>query len=62
MEERLYFAYGSNINLDQMAFRCPNAEVEGPVTLDGYRLAFREAVWRPFSPAKEEKWKGCYGS
>ena len=40
-EERLYFAYGSNINLDQMARRCPNATVLTPVTLDGYRLAFR---------------------
>lgn len=39
--ERLYFAYGSNINLDQMERRCPNAEVVGPVTLNGYRLLFR---------------------
>lgn len=38
---RLYFAYGSNINLDQMAMRCPNAEVVAPVTLNGYRLLFR---------------------
>lgn len=39
--ERLYFAYGSNINLDQMAFRCPAAKVVSPVTLNGYRLLFR---------------------
>ena len=39
--ERLFFAYGSNINLDQMERRCPNAEVVAPVTLNGYRLAFR---------------------
>ena len=39
--ERLYFAYGSNINLDQMERRCPNAEVVAPVTLNGYRLLFR---------------------
>ena len=38
---RLYFAYGSNINLDQMAYRCPNATVIGPVTLEGYELTFR---------------------
>ncbi len=35
-----YFAYGSNMNLDQMARRCPDAEVVGPVRLNGYRLAF----------------------
>ena len=40
-ETRLYFAYGSNINLDHMAHRCPKAEVVGPVTLDGYELTFR---------------------
>ena len=26
MTERLYFAYGSNINLNQMAVRCPAAQ------------------------------------
>ena len=38
---KLYFAYGSNINLDQMAYRCPDAEVVGPVTLEGWELLFR---------------------
>ena len=36
----LYFAYGSNMNLNQMAFRCPDAEVVDTVRLEGYRLAF----------------------
>ncbi len=30
MADKLYFAYGSNINLEQMAFRCPEATVVGP--------------------------------
>ena len=38
---KLYFAYGSNINLDQMAYRCPDAQVVGPVTLEGWELLFR---------------------
>ena len=41
MADRLYFAYGSNINLEQMAERCPAAEVVGPAVLDGYELLFR---------------------
>ena len=41
MAERLYFAYGSNINLDQMAYRCPDAQVVGPVMLEDYTLLFR---------------------
>lgn len=40
MEERYYFAYGSNMNLNQMEFRCPAAKVVENVRLDGYRLAF----------------------
>lgn len=40
-DERLYFAYGNNINLDQMTRRCPHAVVIGPVDLPDYRLAFR---------------------
>lgn len=39
--ERLYIAYGSNLNLAQMALRCPTAEVSGTATLRGWRLMFR---------------------
>jgi len=41
MVDGLYFAYGSNINLNQMAYRCPAAEVVGPVVLNDYKLLFR---------------------
>ena len=41
MAEKLYFAYGSNINLEQMAYRCPAAEAVGPVILENYELLFR---------------------
>ncbi len=37
----LYFAYGSNLNLSQMAFRCPDSEEVGPGLLKGWKLAFR---------------------
>lgn len=40
-EEKLYFAYGSNINLSQMSYRCPAAEVVGPVVLEDHQLLFR---------------------
>lgn len=36
MKESYYFAYGSNMNLDQMAYRCPAASVVENVKLDGY--------------------------
>ena len=41
MGEKFYFAYGSNINLNQMEYRCPNAQVVGPVVLENYKLLFR---------------------
>ena len=41
MGGKLYFAYGSNINLDQMAHRCPDATPLGPVLLPNYELRFR---------------------
>ncbi|RGD18621.1 gamma-glutamylcyclotransferase [Subdoligranulum sp. AM23-21AC] len=40
MSEKLYFAYGSNMNLEQMEFRCPDAETVGVVRADNYRLTF----------------------
>ncbi|MCL6558306.1 MAG: gamma-glutamylcyclotransferase [Firmicutes bacterium] len=37
----IYLAYGSNLNLKQMACRCPTAQVLGSARLTGYRLLFR---------------------
>ena len=41
MAGRLYFAYGSNLNLEQMERRCPAAKPIGPAMLHGYELRFR---------------------
>ena len=41
MSRKEYFAYGSNLNFEQMAYRCPEAAVVGIAKLDGYELAFR---------------------
>lgn len=39
--KRLYLAYGSNINLEQMARRCPNSKVIGTSMIPDYELEFR---------------------
>ena len=44
-EDKLYFAYGSNINLDQMAYRCPAAQMVLP----------------PSSPKKGSRSMACFG-
>lgn len=38
---KLYVAYGSNLNVRQMGIRCPNAKVVGIGELVGYQLTFR---------------------
>ncbi|GAA6311543.1 MULTISPECIES: gamma-glutamylcyclotransferase family protein [Bacillota] len=43
MRNKLYLAYGSNLNLEQMANRCPTAKVVGNSKINGYRLLFRGA-------------------
>jgi gamma-glutamylcyclotransferase (GGCT)/AIG2-like uncharacterized protein YtfP len=40
----LYIAYGSNINKEQMRFRCPTATLAGKSALKDYELLFREGV------------------
>lgn len=37
----IYLAYGSNLNMQQMRYRCPNATVIGKAFLTGYELLFR---------------------
>lgn len=49
-DKLLYFAYGSNINLEQMAARCPDAKPVGPVTLDNYELLFRGGGFATIAP------------
>ena len=38
---KLYVAYGSNLDRQQMAFRCPTATVVGTGTIKDYRLMFK---------------------
>ena len=41
MKNKLYIAYGSNLNLPQMAKRCPAAKVVGASEIKDYALLFR---------------------
>lgn len=59
---KLYFAYGSNINLEQMAYRCPDASVVGPVTLEGWELLFRRGGFATIAPKEGEQVTGLLWS
>lgn len=39
--KRYYIAYGSNLNVEQMKYRCPDAKIMGTATLDGWTLLFK---------------------
>lgn len=41
---RVYLAYGSNLNFEQMKKRCPNSICIGKSYIDGYRLMFKKSV------------------
>jgi gamma-glutamylcyclotransferase (GGCT)/AIG2-like uncharacterized protein YtfP len=41
MSKKLYLAYGSNLNLEQMAHRCPTAKVVGKAEINNMQLLFR---------------------
>ena len=41
MAKRYYIAYGSNLNIEQMKFRCPTAKVVGISEIRDYRLLFK---------------------
>ena len=41
MKNRTYIAYGSNLNLEQMKYRCPHSRPIGTAMLKDYELEFR---------------------
>ena len=50
---KLYFAYGMNTNLDEMAYRCPRARALGKAVLPGYRVEFKSFATIVPSPKEQ---------
>ncbi len=42
--KRYYLAYGSNLNIAQMQFRCPDAVVVGTAVIPDYELLFKGSL------------------
>lgn len=40
-QSKYYIAYGSNLSVEQMARRCPDAEIVGTAVLAGWQLLFK---------------------
>ena len=41
MNKRYYISYGSNLSVEQMAHRCPDAKVVGMAAIQDWKLVFR---------------------
>lgn len=48
-KRKKYMAYGSNLNLKQMKFRCPTAKVIGIGEVKGYELLFKGSPYGAFA-------------
>jgi gamma-glutamylcyclotransferase (GGCT)/AIG2-like uncharacterized protein YtfP len=55
--EFLYFAYGSNLNIEQMGFRCGDAEPVRTLALRDWRLVFRGVA--DIEPSKGDTVQGA---
>ena len=42
--KKYYLAYGSNLNIAQMQFRCPDAKVVGTAVIPDYELLFKGSL------------------
>lgn len=53
--KRYYIAYGSNLSVEQMAHRCPQATIIGTSELINYKLLFKGAPSNSYATIEESK-------
>ncbi len=51
MIENIYFAYGSNLSEDQMAYRCPDAYTIGKASVSGWEFRIMERGYATIIPS-----------
>ena len=57
MNKRYYIAYGSNLNVPQMRWRCPEARIVGTAVLQGWRLMYKGSKTGSYLTIEPEE--GC---
>lgn len=53
--KKIYIAYGSNMDLEQMAYRCPDAELIGKGKIKNFRLMFKGSLSGNYATIEPEK-------
>ena len=51
---RFYLAYGSNLSLERMKSRCPDAVVLGTAVIPGYRLLFKKSKTGSYATIEQD--------
>ena len=57
MKSKIYIAYGSNMDTEQMKHRCPEAQLLGTGILENWRLMFKGSKTGAYATIEREK--GC---
>lgn len=52
---KFYLAYGSNLNVQQMRFRCPDAKVVGTAEIPDYQLLFKGSKTGSYMTIEKKK-------
>ena len=52
---RYYLAYGSNLNVGQMKFRCPTARIIGTSVIKDYELLFKGSITGSYLTIEKKK-------
>lgn len=55
MNRKLYLAYGSNMSVEQMAYRCPDAKLVGFAKINDYRLMYKGSKTGAYATIEPEK-------
>ena len=55
MKGKIYIAYGSNMDEEQMRYRCPDAKLIGTGILAGWRLMFKGSKTGAYATIEKEK-------
>lgn len=55
MKRKLYLAYGSNMSVEQMEYRCPEARIVGVAEIQDYRLMYKGSQTGAYATIEPEK-------
>ena len=53
--KRLYLAYGSNLSIEQMRFRCPEAKIVGTAEIENHRLMYKGSKSGAYATVEPEE-------